>query len=193
MEPEFLAPGVKDGGEAGLCGKALPTRSQFDAPLGGGLEQEVIQELAVSKDQWVEFVRQGDDHMEVGGGQELLGAFEEPAHLLEALTLGAVTVTTRVEAETFVSATVPTGLQMASEAGRSAMEDVTDDLSLLRTYRMVLHVGVGMGVKDVGQLWGGFLRRRQPLAGDYFFGLHGLPPFFWRLCNASQGPWIVFR
>jgi len=131
--------------------------------------------------------------MEVGGGQELLGAFEEPAHLLEALTLGAVTVTTRVEAETFVSATVPTGLQMASEAGRSAMEDVTDDLSLLRTYRMVLHVGVGMGVKDVGQLWGGFPRRRRPLVGGCFFGLHGLPPFFWRLCSASQGPWIVFR
>ena len=71
---------------------------------------------------------------------------------------------------------------MASEAGCSAMEDVTDDLSLLAAYRMVLHVGVGMGAKDVGQLWGG-----------YFLDLHGLPPFFSRFWSASQGPWIVFR
>jgi hypothetical protein len=63
-----------------------------------------------------------------------------------------------VEREALVSATVPTELQMASEAGRPAMEDVTDDLSLLAAYRMVLHVGVGMGAKDVGQLGGGLPR-----------------------------------
>jgi hypothetical protein len=96
--------------------------------------------------------------VEVGGRQQLLGTFEEPAGFLEALTLRAVTVTTRVEAQAFVSATVSTALQMASEAGRSAMEDVTDDLSLLAAYRMVLHVGVGMGAKDVGQLRGGLPR-----------------------------------
>ena len=103
-------------------------------------------------------MRQGNDHVEVGGRQQLLGTFKEPAGLLEALTLRAVTVTTRVEAQALVSATVPTGLQMASKGGRPAMEDVTDDLSLLDAYRMVLHVGVGMGAKDVGQLWGGLPR-----------------------------------
>jgi len=138
-------------------------------------------------------VRQGNDHVEVGGREQFLGTFEEPAGLLEALTLRAVTVAARVEAHPFVSATVPTGLQMPSEAGRSAMADVTDDLSLLRTYRMVLHVGVGMGAKDVGQLWGGLPRWRRPLVGGYFLDLHGLPPFFSRFCSASQGPWIVFR
>ena len=138
-------------------------------------------------------MRQGDHHVEVGGGEQFLGTFEEPAHLLQTLTLRAVTVAARVEADAFVSTTVPTGLQMPSEAGRSAMADVPEDLSLLRTYRMVLHVGVGMGAKDVSQLWGGLHRWRQRLVGDYFLGLHGLPPFFSRFCSASQGPWIVFR
>ena len=48
MEPEFLGPGVKDGGEAGLCGKALPTRGQFAQAFGSGLEQEVIEAFSVS-------------------------------------------------------------------------------------------------------------------------------------------------
>jgi len=65
VEPEFLGPGVKDGGEAGLCGKALPTPGQFDERFGGGLEEQRIEDLPVLKDKRVEFMRQGDDYVEV--------------------------------------------------------------------------------------------------------------------------------
>ena len=47
VEPEFLGPGVKDGGKAGLGGKALPTLGQFEERFGGGLEEQWIEDLPV--------------------------------------------------------------------------------------------------------------------------------------------------
>jgi hypothetical protein len=38
--------------------------------LGGGLEEEVVQESRVSKHEGVEFVGEGEDHMKVFGGQQ---------------------------------------------------------------------------------------------------------------------------
>jgi hypothetical protein len=68
--------------------------------------------------------------MEVGGGQEFLGAFEEPADLLKILTLRAVTIATGVEGQTLVTATVAACLQMAPEGWGAAAGDVPDDLAL---------------------------------------------------------------
>jgi hypothetical protein len=48
VEPKFLAPGVKDGGEARLGAKAFPAFGQFDERFGGSLEQEVIEAFSVS-------------------------------------------------------------------------------------------------------------------------------------------------
>jgi hypothetical protein len=92
MESEFLAPGVKDGGEAGFRPETVPPLGEFDEGLGGGLEQQIIEALSILQDQGVDFVGQCDDDVEVGGRQELLGTLEKPADLLKALTLGAVTV-----------------------------------------------------------------------------------------------------
>jgi hypothetical protein len=78
--------------------------------------------------------------MEVGGGQEFLGAFEEPTNLLKALTLRAVTVTAGVEGHTLVSATVPTRLQMAPEGWGATAGDVPDDLALFTTRGTALEI-----------------------------------------------------
>jgi len=106
------------------------------------------------QDKRVELVRQGDDYMEVAGGQQLLGSLEEPASLLEVLTLGAVTVTARVEAHTLVSATVPTHLQMSAEDFGAAMGDIPDDLALFGAGWMGFYEGLPVTTEDVGQLYG---------------------------------------
>jgi hypothetical protein len=48
MEPELLAPGVKDGREAGLGTQTFPACGQFVQAFGGSLEKEVIETLSVS-------------------------------------------------------------------------------------------------------------------------------------------------
>jgi hypothetical protein len=48
MEPELLAPGVKDGREARLGTETFPACGQFDEGLGGSLEKEVIETFSVS-------------------------------------------------------------------------------------------------------------------------------------------------
>jgi hypothetical protein len=68
--------------------------------------------------------------MEVGGGQEFLGAFEEPTDLLKVLTLRAVTIATGVEREALVTATVAACLQMAPEGWGAAAGNIPDDLAL---------------------------------------------------------------
>jgi hypothetical protein len=46
--------------------------------LGGGLEEEVVENLFVLEDQGVQFMREGDDHMKVWGGEEPFLSFLEP-------------------------------------------------------------------------------------------------------------------
>jgi hypothetical protein len=69
VEPEFLGPGVKDGGKAGECAEALPPLGQFDECFGGSLEEQIIEDLTVFKEKRIEFMRQGNDYMEVAGRQ----------------------------------------------------------------------------------------------------------------------------
>ena len=69
VERKFLGPGVKDGGEPGLRAEALPPLGQFDKRFGGGLEEQIIEDLTVLKEKRIEFMRQGNDYMEVGGRQ----------------------------------------------------------------------------------------------------------------------------
>jgi hypothetical protein len=47
VEPQFLAPGVKDGSEAGLGTQTFPACGQFDQAFGDSLEQEVIEAFSV--------------------------------------------------------------------------------------------------------------------------------------------------
>jgi hypothetical protein len=89
--------------------------------LGGGLEEEVIQEPRVSKHEGVEFVGEREDHMKVFGGQQFLATLGEPADLLQALTPGAVTVTAGVEGEALITAAVFTTLQVAPEGWGSTV------------------------------------------------------------------------
>ena len=89
--------------------------------MAGSLEEEVVQESRVLKREGVEFVREGEDHMKISGGQEFLATLGEPADLLQALTPGAVTVTAGVEGDALITAAVFTTLQVAPEGWGSTV------------------------------------------------------------------------
>jgi len=106
-------------------------------------------------------VRQGDDYVEVAGRQQLFRARQEPAGLLEVLTLGTVTVTARVEAHTLVSATVPARLKTAPEDLGAAVRDIPDDLALFWAGSMGLHVGWPVAAQDMGEFYAMLMPRGQ--------------------------------
>ncbi len=120
-----------------------------------------------------------------------LAALGDPPDFLQTLTLGTMAVSAGVESQALKSASVFTGFQVPAEGGGSATEDVANDLSLLGTHGVVVHVGFGMDSQDIAELDRGVYRRRQPRAQAYFFGLHGLPPSLWSFWRASQGLWTV--
>ena len=138
-------------------------------------------------------MRQGEDHMEVTGGQKPLASLGDPTDLLQVLTLGAMAVAAGVEGQAVKAASVFTGFQVASEGGRSAGEDVAYDFSLLAADRTGLHVGIGMDTKDIAKLYRRPCGRGEPRVGDYFFRLHGLPPSALSFGRVSKGLSIVCR
>lgn len=69
--------------------------------------------LFVLQHQGVELVWEGEDHMEVMGRQQSLGAILEPSCLLEALAFGAVAITAGIVRDADVSTAIVTELQVS--------------------------------------------------------------------------------
>ena len=51
---------------------------EFGERFGDGAEKKIVQELAVHGDQGIEFRGEGEDHMEILNGQEVLPAGLDP-------------------------------------------------------------------------------------------------------------------
>ena len=94
MVHEVLPPRVKNGDEAGLHPETF--LCELRERLGGGLEQDVVENLPVSQGKGIELVRQGEDDVEVLDGEELFPPCLDPLLFLQELTLGAVPVPARV-------------------------------------------------------------------------------------------------
>ena len=87
---------------------------------------------------------------------------------MEVLTLGAVTVTARVEAHTLVSATVPASLHVAPEDFGTTVGYIPDDLALFGAGWMGLYEGLSVTTEDPGQLYGVHMPGRQRGSVGYF-------------------------
>jgi len=72
MIHEGLAPGVQNADPPYLCTEMVRVLCELGEGLGDRTEKEVVQDLAVQGDQGIEFRGEGEDHMEVLNGQEVL-------------------------------------------------------------------------------------------------------------------------
>jgi hypothetical protein len=61
--------------------------------VGGGLEEEIVQNFFVLKDQRIQFMGKGDNDMKVMGGEEPLFSVLEPFGLAQAQGLFGAGVT----------------------------------------------------------------------------------------------------
>ena len=69
MMQKILAPGMKHTQEADLGAEMLCVRRDLQQSGGTGAEQEVVDDLLVLESQPREFMRNGEDHMEVADGE----------------------------------------------------------------------------------------------------------------------------
>jgi hypothetical protein len=113
MKQQVLGPGMEYGREAHLGAESSVASAKGKQGIGGCLEQQVVEAFFVLEHQGVELVWEGEDHMEVMGRQQSLGAILEPSCLLEALAFGTVTVTAGVIRDAGISTAPVTELQMS--------------------------------------------------------------------------------
>ena len=92
MMGERRAPGVEDGGEADARAEMFWVGGDGGQRLGGGPEQEVVDDGLVGEGQGAERRRQGEDHVIIGNRQQLGLSVGEPLARRRALTLRAVAI-----------------------------------------------------------------------------------------------------
>ena len=116
------APSVEDGEEAGLCAEMLGINSDRPQGFGGGVEQDVVDRCLVVMCDGGDLLRHGEDHVEIGRGQEFGSAVLQPLGTGQGLALWAMAVAARVVADALGAAGIAL-LDMAAERSRATPFD----------------------------------------------------------------------
>lgn len=66
--------------------------------------EKPVEKLLVAQEQWVQFMRKGENHMEVGSIDDFCPAFVHPDFLIHSLAVGAAAVAAGVLVELHMSA-----------------------------------------------------------------------------------------
>ena len=131
VRKQSLSPGVKHGQKADPRSQMSTIGSDLEQGLGDGAKQESIEEALVLQTQGSESLGNGEHHVAVRYGQQLLGLLVQPAIAGGRLALGTVPVATRVEGNQPMSAGVAL-LQPTPESGGAAGADVMESFPLGR-------------------------------------------------------------
>ena len=119
---ELLVPGVKHTEEADIGAEMFGITSDFQQGLGAGAEQETIERLLILQRQRGKQMRQREDNVDVGRGQQLLVAVREPTRTCVALALWAMPVPARVVGDDAMPA-AGAFVDVAPERSRAATLD----------------------------------------------------------------------
>ncbi len=78
MIHEVLTPGMENSDHPHLGAEMFRVLGEFQERLGCRAEKQVVQDLLVPGNQGIQFGGEGEDHMEVFNGQEVLTASLDP-------------------------------------------------------------------------------------------------------------------
>jgi len=81
MIHKVLTPGVQNADSPYPCAKVLLVIGEFHERLGGGSEKKIVHDLPVHRYQGIQFRGNGEDHMEILDGKEILAARLDPSFL----------------------------------------------------------------------------------------------------------------
>jgi len=157
-----LPPAMEYSEEAGGHTEALRIGGNGEQGFGGGVEENVVNELAVVEGKGGEGLGQSEDHVKVVGGQQLGLPLLEPFGARQSLALGTMPVSAGTIVGMRVLAVVTPFDDTAQLRGPASFDGLHQAL-LIRGHRVGLPVGGAVLSKDVGQLqgwrWAHFLGR----------------------------------
>src|SRR5664279_4724192 len=95
MVLQSLGPTVQDGQEAQFGSQTFGIGGHLQKRLGYGPEQDPVDDSRVLQSQRRQFMWQGEDHMRVGNGQDLLRPGGQPLVARPAVALWAMPIAAR--------------------------------------------------------------------------------------------------
>ena len=162
---QTLGPGMQDGQEAQLGSQTFGVGGHLQKRLGDGPEQDPIDDSRVLQGERRYFVRQGEDHMAIGNGQDLLRPGGKPLVARPAVTLRAMPVAARSVFNHLMGAVVALP-NVGAEDGGAACADIAESLPLLRRqYRTpAIEEFLTVLAEDISDFQPGFRHRLRPSA-----------------------------
>ena len=151
VEVQVLAPAMEHAEEAEFHSQTFGYG--VEEGLGGGMEENAIDGFFVVEGDGGDLLGQGEDHVEVLGGQQFGSPVLEPVLASQALALGAMPVAAGAVLNVGVLAVVAP-FDAAAQHGRTAGFDGLHQTVLMQRQRMGLPVRWAVLSKDVGQLQG---------------------------------------
>ena len=145
MMEQCLAPGVEDGEEAELCAEMLGIGGDRLQGFGGGVEQDVVDRSFVAMGDGGDLLRHGEDHVEIGRGEEFRSTVLQPLGTGQGLALWAVAIAARVVTDALVAAGIAL-LDMAAERCRATPLDRRHHTTLRRRQRSAVLLTIGVTV-----------------------------------------------
>ena len=156
MQEQVLSPGVQDADDTDLGSQVLRIDGDFQQRLCAGSEQQIVKQARVLQSQHIQFVRYGEDHVEVAGGQEFAFPCRQPALARLCLTLGAVAIAARVVGDGLITAT-RASIAMPAEGGSAAALNGTKgfELLIIKARSIPIQETIALHAENVGHLEGG--------------------------------------
>ena len=133
MVGQCRSPGMQHGGEPDAGAEVLGVGRDGDQGLGGGFEQQVIDDRLVVVGDVGDRPRQGEDDMEIGHRQQIGLAVGQPLLGSGGLALWAMPIAAGVVRDAQVRA-VLTAFDMTAQRRRSAAFDRRHDLELAEAH-----------------------------------------------------------
>ena len=138
MELKVLAPGVQHGQHAGLGTQVLGIGGHLEQGLGGGPQEQVVDDPRIGQCDRVEGIREREDDMEVRHGEQLRGAGLQPPCRGRGLAGGAVAIAAGVVGDLLMPA-LGAPQDVTTQGRRAAGGQVLQGAALLgRQLRAVL-------------------------------------------------------
>lgn len=157
MMGEVLRPGMEDGSEADLGAEMARIGRDVEKGLGGSTEQEIVEALGIPKEERAQGIRKGEDHVEMGHGEDAgEGAFN-PLSPFTALAFGAVAIAAGVVGDVLRMPARRAGIEMPPEARSAAGTEPKENLALPEGGSVLSEVAISVLPDDIRDL-----KRRTP-------------------------------
>ena len=105
MQSQVLSPGVQNAEEADLGSEVLGVGGNLKHGLGGGAEEQIIEQPWIALTERVQLVGQGKDDVEVRYAEQVLFASCQPTVTCLRLAFGTVSVATGIIGDSLVVTT----------------------------------------------------------------------------------------